>query len=78
MSAKYLIFGATGAIGSNLSEQLYNSSLDIHLAARNEEEVKSISEKLNCSYSVVDVLEKNFAEKIKSEISEVKSIPNTF
>ena len=74
MTAKYLIFGATGAIGSNLSEQLYNANQDIHLVGRNEEEVKSLSKKLNCSYSVVDVLENNFVDKIKSEITEIKGI----
>ena len=74
MNAKYLIFGATGAIGSNLANQLYKSKQDIHLVGRNEEEVKSLSKKLNCSYSVVDVLENNFVDKIKSEIQEVKGI----
>ena len=74
MDAKYLIFGATGAIGSNLAYQLYESKQDIHLVGRNEEEVKSLSKKLNCSYSVVDVLENNFVDKIKSEIQEVKGI----
>ena len=28
MSAKYLIFGATGSIGSNLANKLYNSNDD--------------------------------------------------
>ena len=74
MTAKYLIFGATGAIGSNLSEQLYNANHDIHLVGRNEEELKSLSGKLKCSYSVVDVLENNFVDKIKSEIDEIKGI----
>ena len=74
MNAKYLIFGATGAIGSNLANQLYKSKQDIHLVGRNEEEVKSLSKKLNCSYSVVDVLENNFVDKIKSEITEIKGI----
>ena len=44
MDAKYLIFGATGSIGSNLVSQLYNSNQNIHLVARNEQEVKSLSE----------------------------------
>ena len=74
MTAKYLIFGATGAIGSNLSEQLYNANQDIHLVGRNEGELKSLSEKFKCSYSVVDVLENNFIDKIKSEIDEIKGI----
>ena len=71
MTAKYLIFGATGAIGSNLANQLYNADQDIHLVARNEEELKSLSEELKCSYSVADVLENNFIDKVKSEIDSV-------
>ena len=74
MDPKYLIFGATGSIGSNLAEQLYHSNQNIHLVARNEEEVKSLSEKFKCTYSVADVLEDNFIEKVKSQISEVKGI----
>ena len=33
MSEKYLIFGATGSIGSSLAEQLKSSGYDIHLVA---------------------------------------------
>ena len=74
MSEKYLIFGATGSVGSSLAEQLKNSGKDIHLVARNESEVKVIAEKLSCSYSVVDVLEDNFIEKVKADINEIKGI----
>ena len=35
MDAKYIIFGATGSIGSNLANQLYDSNKSIHLVARN-------------------------------------------
>ena len=45
MSEKYVIFGATGSIGSSLAEQLKNSGNDIHLVARNESELSSASEK---------------------------------
>ena len=74
MSEKYLIFGATGSVGSSLAEQLKNSGKDIHLVARNENEVKEISSKLGCSYSVANVLEDGFIEKIKSDISEIKGV----
>ena len=74
MSEKYLIFGATGSVGSSLAEQLKNSGNDIHLVARNENEVKIIAEKLGCSYTVADVLEDGFIEKVKSDISEIKGI----
>ena len=74
MSEKYLIFGATGSVGSSLAEQLKNSGNDIHLVARNESEVKVIAEKLGCSYTVADVLEDGFIEKVKSDINEIKGI----
>jgi NAD(P)-dependent dehydrogenase (short-subunit alcohol dehydrogenase family) len=74
MSEKYLIFGATGSVGSSLAEQLKNSDNDIHLVARNESEVKTIAEKLGCSYTVADVLEDGFIEKVKSDINDIKGI----
>jgi len=74
MSEKYLIFGATGSVGSSLAEQLKISGSDIHLVARNEDEVKVIADKLGCSYTVADVLEDGFIEKVKSDIDEIKGI----
>jgi NAD(P)-dependent dehydrogenase (short-subunit alcohol dehydrogenase family) len=74
MSEKYLIFGATGSVGSSLAEQLKNSGNDIHLVARNENEVKIIAEKLGCSYTVADVLEDGFIEKVKLDINDIKGV----
>ena len=74
MSEKYVIFGATRSIGSSLAEQLKNSGNDIHLVGRNESELSSVSEKLECSHTVADVLEDGFIEKVKSDISEIKGL----
>ena len=74
MSEKYLIFGATGSIGSSLADQLKNSGYDIHLVARNESEVSSIAEKLGCDFTVADVLEDGFIEKVKTDVPEIKGI----
>ena len=74
MSEKYLILGATGSVGSNLAEQLKNSGYDPHLVASNENEVKTISDKLDCTYTVADVLEDGFIEKIKTDINDIKGI----
>jgi NAD(P)-dependent dehydrogenase (short-subunit alcohol dehydrogenase family) len=71
MSNKYLIFGATGSIGSSLAEQLTDSGHEVHLIARNEDELKPLSEKLGCTYSVADVLEENFVERVKSDASDL-------
>ena len=74
MSEKYIVFGATGSIGSSLAEQLVSSGNNVHLVGRNEEELKNISDKLGCTFTVVDVLEEGFIDKVKDDISEVKGI----
>jgi len=70
MSNKHLIFGATGAIGSSLAQQLKKSGQDAHLVARNEDELKSISDNLGFTFTVVDVLEDGFIDKVKSDTSK--------
>ena len=50
MSDKYLVVGATGAIGSNLAEQLYSAGKEIHLVGRDEDQTKSLSEKFNFNF----------------------------
>ena len=74
MSGKYIIFGATGSIGSRLAEQLSNDKAEIHLVARNEDEVKPLSEKLGCSFTVADVLQDGFIDKVKADVPEAKGI----
>ena len=74
MSEKYLIVGATGSIGSNLAIQMYESGKEIHLVGRDENQTKSLSEKLNSAYSIADVLEDGFVDKIKANIGDVKGI----
>ena len=74
MSEKYLIFGATGSIGSSLAEQLVNSGNSVHLVGRNESETKNISEKLGCTFTIADVLQDEFVNEVKNDISDVKGI----
>ena len=74
MSEKYIVFGATGSIGSSLAEQLVSSGNSVHLVARNEDEVKPIAEKLGCTFTVADVLQDGFMEKVKSDVPEAKGI----
>jgi NAD(P)-dependent dehydrogenase (short-subunit alcohol dehydrogenase family) len=70
MSNKHLIFGATGAIGLSLAQQLKKSGQDAHLVARNEDELKSISDNLGFTFTVADVLEDGFIDKIKSDTAD--------
>ena len=74
MSDKYLVVGATGSIGSNLAEQLVTSDKEIHLVGRNENQTQSLAEKLNCNYTIANVLEDGFVEKIRSDIQDIKGI----
>ena len=75
MSGKFIIFGATGSIGSSLAEQLNSSGMkNVHLVARNETDVKAISDKLGFTYTVADVLEDGFIEKVKNDISDIKGV----
>ena len=72
MKKKYLIFGATGSIGSSLANQLYNEKRDCHLIGRNEEELKKLANKLSYSFSVCDVLKINFTKKLLEELADVE------
>ena len=72
MTGKYLIFGATGSIGSSLVEKLYNEKKDCHLVGRNEEELKKIAEKFNYSFSICDVLKIDFVKKLVDDLSNTE------
>ena len=74
MSDKYLVVGATGSIGSNLAEQLTASGKEVHLVGRNDIQTQSLAKKLNCNFTIADVLEDNFVDKIKSNIQDVKGV----
>ena len=74
MSEKYLIVGATGSIGSNLAIQMYESGKEVHLVGRDENQTKSLSEKLNSEYSIVDVLDDGFVDKIISRTQLRKTL----
>jgi len=74
MSEKYIIIGATGSIGSSLTEELIGAGKNVHLVARDEANVKKMSEKFNSTYSVADVLNDGFVDKIKNDVPETKGI----
>jgi len=68
MSKKYLILGATGSIGSSLVEQLYEEKKDCHLVGKNEDETKKLSAKFSYSYSICDVLQLDFVNKLEKDL----------
>ena len=62
---KYLIFGATGSVGSNLAIQLSQSNKEIHLIGRNDVELEKLSSELGCDYTVLDILSEDIYENLK-------------
>ncbi len=72
MKKKYVILGATGAIGSSLANQLYKDQFDCHLVGRSEDELKKIADKLNYTYSVCDVLKLGFVDNLKKDLEETE------
>ncbi len=71
MSKKILIFGATGAVGNSLAKLIKEDSLEAHLIGKSEDEVSRLSEETGFKFSVADVLEENFVEKIQKDIDGV-------
>ena len=72
MKKKYIIFGANGAIGSSLVNQLYLDKQDCHLVGRNQEELKVIASKFNYTYTVCDVLKLNFIEDLITDLNDIE------
>ena len=66
---KYLIFGATGSVGSNLAKQLSQVNKEIHLIGRNNLELQKLSSELNCDYTVLDILSDNINESLKNQFN---------
>ena len=76
MANKILIFGATGAVGSSLAKLMQNGSTECHLIGKNKDEVSRLSDETGHSFSVADVLEEGFLDKIDSDLAdtEIKGI----
>ena len=72
MSGTILIFGATGAVGSSLAKLLINGTGSSHLIGKNEEELSRLADETGHSYSVADVLEENFLEKIQEDTKDLE------
>ena len=67
MDKKILIFGATGAVGSSLAKLIKDDdrqNYQVHLIAKNEDEVSKLSNETGFSYTVADVLEDNLSKRI--------------
>ncbi len=67
---KKIILGATGSIGSSLAKKLVESGDQVHLVGREDASLSSLASELNSTFTVCDVLEENFCEKITSDLKD--------
>ena len=67
---KKVILGATGSIGSSLAKKLTDSGEEVHLVGRDENSLSELAKNLNSTFTVCDVLEENFSEKILNDLKD--------
>ena len=67
---KKVILGATGSIGSSLAKKLAESGEELHLVGRDESSLSVLANELNSTFTVCDVLEENFSEKILADLKD--------
>ena len=67
---KKVILGATGSIGSSLAKKLAESGEELHLVGRDESSLSALANELNSTFTVCDVLEENFSEKILADLKD--------
>tara|TARA_B100001029_G_C15049397_1_gene449576 strand:- start:440 stop:1150 length:711 start_codon:yes stop_codon:yes gene_type:complete len=67
---KKLILGATGSIGSSLSRKIVSDGGEVHLVGRDEKSLSDLASELNSSFTVADVLEENFSDKIIKDLGD--------
>ena len=67
---KKVILGATGSIGSSLAKKLVDGGEQVHLVGRDENSLSELAQNLNSTFTVCDVLEENFSEKILNDLKD--------
>jgi len=70
MPKKYLIYGATGGIGSATARLLAARGHQLHLVGRNPDALGLIAAELNATYSTGDVLDETFLQRSVAEAGE--------
>ena len=67
---KKVILGATGSIGSSLAKKIVADGGEVHLVGRDETSLSSLATELNSSFTVCDVLEENYSDKIFNDLGD--------
>jgi NAD(P)-dependent dehydrogenase (short-subunit alcohol dehydrogenase family) len=67
---KKLILGSTGSIGSSLAKKIVSEGGEVHLVGRDENSLSALASELNSSFTICDVLEENYSEKIMNDLGD--------
>ena len=70
MKGKVLIYGGSGAVGSETARILKSKGYDLHLVGSNKEKLEIVARELNASMSVADVLDVNSFERVSQEAGD--------
>jgi NAD(P)-dependent dehydrogenase (short-subunit alcohol dehydrogenase family) len=68
---KVVIFGATGAMGSEIAQSLHASGYALHLVARDEDQVSQLSASLGANYTIGDVTDTDLFPRVAEDAGDV-------
>lgn len=67
MSGKVLIYGGSGAVGSESARLLKEKGYELHLVGSTEEKLKNIADELGASFTVADVNDPDSFKKVSED-----------
>ena len=67
MSGKILIYGGSGAVGSESARLLKERGYDLHLVGSTEEKLKKVADELGASFTVADLNDPDSFKKVSEE-----------
>ena len=70
---KNVIFGATGGMGSAIARRLNGKGYPLHLVARDKSKTEELSQELDASYTLGDVTDEAFFERVKEDGGRVSA-----
>lgn len=70
MKGKVLIYGGSGAVGSETARVLKSKGYDVHLVGSNKEKLEIVAAELNATMSIADVLDVSSFERVSKEAGD--------